>query len=132
MLNPDELDDLINRLETGIGADPHLNWHLSWALGLAPWADEKRENLGFCMIGSKRDKQTLRLASSVDDALAAVLLLKSELNGATPADFLRDAIDEMTTRGWRPDEPNAPQIARAVMGALVRQVALSHMPSTQP
>ena len=131
-MQPQDFDDLIRRLEADHSADRQLDWRLSWALDLAPWAGEERDRLDFCMVGSKRDKQTLRLTSSIDDALLAISALKSDLNGVSPADFLRDALDEMMTRGWRPEEPNAPQIARAIMTAAVRQVALNHSPVAHP
>ncbi len=126
-MTSEDAEDILTRLEAGSGEDRALDWAIAWSLNLAPWAGQPKDRLGMCMIGSKMDKASLRFTGSLDDALNLASLVQDDLNRSSPADVLAEALDQMMVRGWRPSEPNAPQIARAMVASVVRQVALNRV-----
>ncbi|AOG03182.1 hypothetical protein [Bosea sp. RAC05] len=127
-MTSEDAEEILSCLEAGSGEDRALDWAIAWALDLAPWADEPKGLLGMCMIGSKRDKASPRFTGSIDAAVALASSVQDDLS-SSPADLLVEALDQMMVRGWRPSEPNGPQIARAMVALVVRQVALNRVPA---
>lgn len=70
--------------------------------------------------GRSYDEDVLPCPTASIDAAIGLIEEKQGEIGTTAADLLHEAINDMLTNGWRPDRPQAPQIARAALIALLR------------
>lgn len=102
-----DLTALIERVESGTGRDERVDWEILCLI------DPRAERSG-ALPGDPR------YTTSLDAVLSLIEAKLPDITDSSPADFLAACIDEMMTRGWRPDEPNGPQICRAALASLLR------------
>lgn len=128
----EHLTALVERVESG--SDRELDFDILIAFG---WRDERKygflADLGgeHYWIGSPDcwNGEPPFVTSSLDDAISLAERVLPEITDNSAADFLAGAIEEMMQRGWRPSDPNVPQIARAVIAALLRALQSKDTPN---
>lgn len=122
-MTPD-LTGLIERVEGSVGPDYELDCEIGCAV------DDWSAHPTFGMAGNTyvlyRHKglasQMPHYTASLDAVVSLIEAKRAELPDMSAADFLAAAIEEMMIRGWRPDEPNIPQICRAALAAALRAI----------
>ncbi|MBA4220145.1 MAG: hypothetical protein C0458_05375 [Methylobacterium sp.] len=126
-----DLEELIERVESGTGYDNELNKDIALALGWSietglPQGLRWRRPDGSLTASNPEYEEPFNVTGSLDAVLALIEAKRSELPDISAADFLAGCIDEMMQRGWRPDEPNGPQICRAALAGLLRALETQH------
>jgi len=135
------LPELIGRAESGTGGDRELDCLLDAVLDgrsisesgnmilarnsrpphdtyILGWIDPGKTSRNFSEGPSR--PPVPRYTTSLDAVVDLLVRRLPAITDNSAADFLAASIDEMMVRGWRPSEPNIPQICRAVLAAFLR------------
>jgi len=125
-----DLADLRARVEEANGPDRESDARLwTWLNG---WTFRKVCHLGHTIGGqptfsfrtSDGDK-ALHVVPAYTASLDAVLTLVGEKQPGREGELLNEAMEDMAVRGWRADQPFAPQLARYLLSALLAALPAS-------